>query len=364
MPAYARKEIVDQSEVGIYHCIARCVRRAFLCGTDPYSGKNFDHRKTWAQQRLELLAGIFAVDVLGFSIMSNHVHVLLRNRPDVVQDWSDDDVARRWWRLHPKRRNEDGTPAEPEPCELAAIQATPERLAVLRARLASLSWLMASLCEPIARRANGEDGCTGRFFEGRFKAQRIVDEAALLACSMYIDLNPIRACMAQTPETSQFTAAFERIAARQRGAARTNESVPRDDDMPQPRLASTDAPDAWLTPVPDADVPARAGSSAPNAPNRRASDRGFLPMTLDEYLELLDWTGRQMREGKRGAIRSDLRPILERLHIKADAWIDTIERFGRAFHRVVGRVSSMAALAATRGKSWYQGVRASRVAFR
>ena len=185
MPAYARKEIVDESDVGVYHCVARCVRRAFLCGVDLYSRKNFDHRKVWVQDRLEELAAIFAVDVLGFSVMSNHIHVLLRNRPDIAQGWSDEDIARRWWQLHPLRRNEDGTPAEPEPCELAAIHADPERAALLRRRLASLSWLMGSLCEPIARRSNREDRCTGRFFEGRFKSQAIIDEAALLACSIY-----------------------------------------------------------------------------------------------------------------------------------------------------------------------------------
>jgi len=106
-----------------------------------------------------------------------------------------------------------------------------------------------------------------------------------------------------------------------------------------------------------------AGYSAPTLARRRASERGFPPLSLDVYLELLDWTDRQVRERKRGAIRADLRPILERLHINANVWIDTIERFGRAFHRVVGRVSSMAALAATRGRSWYQGVTASKMAF-
>jgi REP element-mobilizing transposase RayT len=361
MPAYARKEIVDESDVGVYHCVSRCVRRAFLCGTDGYTGRNFDHRKAWFQERMEELAAIFAVDVLGFSIMSNHVHLLLRTRPDIAEGFDDEAVARRWYRLHPWRRNDDGTPAEPEPCELAAIQSDLQRLALLRSRLASLSWFMASLCEPIARRANREDRCTGRFWEGRYKSQRIVDETALLACSVYVDLNPIRACIAETPETSEFTAAFERIAARQQTAASVAESALQADDVGPTRQVYQRG--AWLSPVPDADVPATTGNSAASASDRRASDRGFLPMTLDEYLELLDWTGRQLRQGKRGAIRADLRPILERLHIKADAWIDTIERFGRAFHRVVGRVSSMAALAATRGKCWYQGATASRIAF-
>lgn len=218
MPAYARRQIVDESQVGVYHCVSRCVRRAFLCGDDHYSGKNFDHRKVWVQERIETLAGIMGVDVLGFSVMSNHIHLLLRIRPDVAASWTDEEVARRWWRLHPGRRDEDDTPAEPEPADIALLLADGEALAKRRQRLSSLSCFMAALCEPIARRANKEDRATGRFWEGRFRSQAVLDEAALLACSIYIDLNPIRAGLADTPETSEFTAAFERIAARQHDA--------------------------------------------------------------------------------------------------------------------------------------------------
>lgn len=217
MPAYARRQIVDESVVGVYHCMARCVRRAFLCGGDRYSGQNFDHRKTWVRQRLEELAGIVAVDVLGFAVLSNHLHLLLRIRPDIADSWSDEEVARRWWRLHPGRRLDDGTPAEPEPHELGMLLADAKALATRRRRLSSLSWFMASVCEPIARRANREDRVTGRFWEGRFRSQAVLDEAAALACSVYVDLNPIRAGLADTPETSEFTAAYERIAARRQG---------------------------------------------------------------------------------------------------------------------------------------------------
>ena len=214
MPSFARREIVDQDQVGFYHCIARCVRRAFLCGADIVSGKSFDHRKAWVQQRLEELAAVFAVDVCGFAVLSNHLHLVLRIRPDVAQDWSDEEVARRWWRLFP-RRGPNREIIELEPHQLAALLADPQRVARWRERLCSLSWFMRSLCEPIARRANREDGCSGRFWEGRFKSQALLDEAAVLACSIYVDLNPIRAGVADRPETSEFTTAFERIAARQ-----------------------------------------------------------------------------------------------------------------------------------------------------
>ena len=202
---------------------------------------------------------------------------------------------------------------------MAAIQADPERVALLRRRLASLSWLMGSLCEPIARRANREDRCTGRFWEGRFKSQAIVDEAALLACSIYVDLNPIRACVAETPETSEFTAAFERIAARREASPVVADSALVEENVVATEPPPAPARNAWLSPVPDADVPREAKKPSPKAAGHRASDRGFLPLTLDEYLQLLDWTGRAVRADKRGAVPADgnLFTVRAKLHAAA-----------------------------------------------
>ena len=186
-----------------------------MCGDDPLSGKNYDHRKEWIRRRLEFLAANFAVDILGYAALSNHMHVVLRNRPDLAAQWSDEEVARRWWNLFPARKDEEGRPARPEPHELAMLQADEDALAEKRRRLSSISWLMRCLAEPIARRANRQDRCTGRFWDGRYKCQRLLDEAALLACSVYVDLNPIRAGAAATPETSRFTSAYDRIHAKQ-----------------------------------------------------------------------------------------------------------------------------------------------------
>ncbi len=193
MPRIRRRFLVAPTEVGVYHCINRCVRRSFLCGGDPVSGKNYDHRRQWIQDRIQFLAGQFGVDVLGFAVMSNHLHVVLRNRPDIVQGWSDADVARRWWSLFPKRRDAEGKPREPTEFELQMITADAARFAEIRHRLSNVSWFMRCLVEPIARNANREDFCTGRFWEGRFKCQPILDESALAACLAYVDLNPIRA---------------------------------------------------------------------------------------------------------------------------------------------------------------------------
>jgi REP element-mobilizing transposase RayT len=87
MPAFARSRIVEADAVGIYPCVNRCVRRAILCGRDTHSGRSFEHRRTWIQQRLETLAGLFAVEVLGFAVLANHLHLVLRIRPDLAQTW-------------------------------------------------------------------------------------------------------------------------------------------------------------------------------------------------------------------------------------------------------------------------------------
>ena len=360
MSRMPRRELIEEPVVGIYHCVQRAVRRAFLCGQDAVTGRNFDHRKAWIQDRLEFLAGYFGIEVLSFAVMSNHAHVILRNRPDVVEGWSAEEVARRWWFLFPARKDAAGQPEEPTAADLQMLTADGERLADRRRRLSSLSWFMRCLAEPIARQANREDGCTGRFWEGRFKCQRLLDEAAVLACSVYVDLNPIRAGIATTPETSQFTSAYERI--------QTVEPSPFTGTDGSGRLEQTGddcgcaAPDrdSWLSPV-ELQLEAKPGVAA--APSRRASDKGFLPVSLSEYLRLVDWTGRQARPDKRGQIPAELAPILTRLQLSAETWVDTVLNFGRWFKRAAGRAESLTAEASRRGRHWLHGLCHSRTAF-
>ena len=379
MPGYARREIVRDGEVGIYHCVARCVRRAFLCGQDALTGKSFEHRKGWIRRRLEELAGIFAIDVCGYAVMGNHLHVIVRTRPDVAAAWSDEEVAARWWRLFPRRRQQDGSPAEPEPHELAMLVAEPKAAAERRRRLGSLSWLMRCLCEPIARRANREDGCTGRFWEGRFKSQALLDDAAVLACSVYVDLNPIRAAAAERPEECEFTSAYDRIVALRARRRRQRNARRRKRARERKVLSHGVLRDGWLCPM-DAETPshrvgAKKGRSHPFAAasetaaeeegaTRRASSQSFLSLSVEDYLRLLDWTGRQVRRDKRGAIPGRLAPILDRLRVADETWVQSVRNFGRWFHRAVGRADRLSEEAARRGKRWFQGLVPSRAAFR
>jgi len=362
MPSYARKDIVADGEVAMFHCVSRCVRRAWLCGQDPVSGKSYDHRKQWIRDRLEELAGVFALDICGFAVMANHVHLVLRTRPDIVESWSDEEVARRWWRLFPKRRDEQGNPAEPESHELQMLVADEDALAERRRRLSSLSWFMRCLCEPIARRANKEGRCSGRFWEGRFKSQKLLDEAAILACSVYVDLNPIRAKIAQTPEHSEYTSAQQRIAARVGegdGHGRGTRS-PQSRRRARRKAKPVGDPDGWLCPV---SVDGDSANKAQRNRRRRASNKGFLPMKFDDYLRILDWTGRQIRGDKRGAIPSDVAPVLQRLGLSDEHWLECVQNFGRWFHRAAGRVSVLMDEAGRSGKRWFQGVARCQQAF-
>ena len=238
MARLARADVFDPLQVSVFHCIQRCVRRCFLCGQDPYTGKNFDHRKAWLEDRLRELARWFGIDVLEFAILSNHFHVLLRNRPDVVRTWSDEEVAGRWLRICPLRKTPEGTAEEPTPEELGMIARNPQKLQEIRTRLSDISWFMRLIAGPMARRANREDQTTGRFWQGRFKAVKLCDDGAILGCSIYVDLNVLRAGLAQTPETSDFTSAQRRIQAIAYPSKRA------EGDSPPPRC-----PDDWLAPL-------------------------------------------------------------------------------------------------------------------
>jgi REP element-mobilizing transposase RayT len=330
MPRLNRSEICASDEVQAFHLINRCVRRTYLCGQDRQSGKDFSHRKQWIRDRLEELAGIVGIDILGYAVMSNHLHVIARTRPDVVKGWPDDEIALRWWRLFPQRREKDHSPSEPTEFELKLIRNDKTGLAEKRRRLSDVSWLMRCLAEPIARRGNKEDEVTGRFWEGRFRAQPLLDETAIAACMAYVDLNPIRATIATTAETSDFTSVKDRIEDRQ-SAAEVSTSDAQDVRIEQGSKAG------WLSPL-ALEPPRKKVREKQSA--RRASNLGCLPMALDDYLKLIDWTGRQYHKDKPGKIPADCLPILKRLQCDAETWLDWVRNFRLRFRREVGLPTS------------------------
>ncbi|WP_246540010.1 hypothetical protein [sulfur-oxidizing endosymbiont of Gigantopelta aegis] len=205
------KKSTNQSfRYSFYHCISRCVRRTFLCGVDSATNKDYSHRKQWFVERLALLSKTFAIDVCAYAIMSNHLHTVLKINASLAQSWSDETVIQHWQQLCSipvlVERYLNGE------CHSEAEQdKARETIAVFRERLMDISWFMRCLNEHIARRANAEDKCTGRFWEGRFKSQALLDEQAILSCMVYVDLNPIRADISQTLEDSEYTSVKQRI---------------------------------------------------------------------------------------------------------------------------------------------------------
>ncbi|QDV26582.1 hypothetical protein [Aureliella helgolandensis] len=348
-----RSEVFAADEIAVVHVMNRVVRRCFLMGEDPVSGKNFDHRKRWIEAELVRSAASFGIDLIAFSLLCNHMHMVLRSRPDVVETWTDAEVARRWLMLCPVRKDKSGHAAEPSECELNSIRLNPERLNEIRRRLSDISWWMRLLCQRIAQRANREDGVEGHFWQSRFRGVRLIDEQAILAAAVYVDLNPIRAALAETIEESDFTSAQRRIRSLSQEAkspiGKISSTTPSTSlvatrESPEgkgrsPKTPSETEPsrsDRCLAPV-EIDELRDSLGAMPSRSRDRCSDKGFTSMTSSEYVELLDWTARQIVKGKRGATPATAPSVLQRLGMEPTAWCELSKSFGILFSLVAGQ---------------------------
>jgi len=303
-----RHRQISLDDTPYYHCISRCVRRAFLCGIDSHTGFDFEHRRQWIVDRIKLLSSAFAIDLCAYAIMSNHYHVVIRINVDQVKQWSDQEVAKRWMQLfsgpllmHRYLGNANLSALEKQYITIL--------ISTWRVRLGDLSWFMRCINEPIARMANSEDHCSGRFWEGRFKSQALLDSRAVLACMAYVDLNPIRAAMAKTPELSDYTSIQKRI---------------------------THPEETFL----------RAFTEL---------EENGIPFALNDYLELVDWGGREIKRNKRGYIPASTPPILTRLRMEAAPVLnylanDHIPAFG-----ALGPVSMLKVFAKSVGRCFIKG---------
>ena len=346
MASYSRRKLLGQRRTAVFHCWNRCVRRAFLCGLDPLTGRDLSHRRDWIVDRERQLAGLFAIEVTFHTEMANHLHLVLRSRPDIAERWSREEVARRWLTITRLAKCMSDTLPEPSQEKVQALAKDKKRIQKLRRRLSKISWFMGILCENIARRANAEDDCTGRFFESRFKCRECVDEAGTLLCGLYVDLNPIKAGEAPSPETARYTSAYQRIQAQQQC----------------PHAA--DRADGWL-----AELSLRDGSDQdPNKVNgsrtgQRASDMGVLSISWENYHQLLQWGVQEVRTGARSTLPKDLELVLDQLQVRSDTWLETVQDYEQAFCHAVGSPAELAEVAQRMGRSCLKGTPACRRAF-
>ena len=324
----ARHQLIDLSATSYYHVINRCVRRSFLCGDDPYTQRNYDHRRQWLVDRIKHLSSIFSINIAAYAIMSNHYHLVLQVDKVSADMWTMDEVIEHWYRLYSGHPIVDDYLANRDmsAIKLAKVE---EYTQCWRERLYDISWFMKCLNEHISREANKEDNCTGKFWEGRFKSQALLDETALLSCMAYVDLNPIRAGIASNISDSDFTSIQERVKqfkSHQRQHAKPNK---------------------------DNHVPSQPYSLLPFSP---VVDNNAIPLNYSDYIELVDWSGRHVDPKKTGFIDENTPAILQKLGIDGDDWQLAVKNFRRQYGSFAGSEMQLRDYAHRHGRSWCKGV--------
>ena len=308
-----RKLQISLDATPFYHCVSRCVRRAFLCGKDSISGRSYEHRRHQIEHDLLRLASIFYIDVAAFSVLSNHYHLVLHVDRDGANGADVKDIVHRWHLLY-KPKDISQKFINGEHLETHEHKQLDVLIDTWRKRLHDISWLMKVLNENIARRANKEDECTGHFWESRYKSQALLDEKAVLSAMTYVDLNPVRAAMATTPESSDHTSIKLRI---EYWKNRANQKLDDQNESFQPK------------------------SLMPFVGNLRQPVPKGLIFSLIDYIELVDWTGRIIKDDKRGAIDATAPPTLQRLNISAEHWLELSTRFESRFKGIAGSAESI-----------------------
>jgi len=316
---YARSKILASDGNGYYHCISRCVRQSFLCGVDRSSGHCFEHRRQWIEHRILEISRHFAVSTLAYSVMSNHFHVVLKTNSDLAAEWSAKQVAIRWLKLFPGPKQIMKNPKSKAQL-VKALTEDPDRIKVLRARLASVSWFMRSINEPIARRANKEENKKGRFWEGRFKCQALLDQRAVLSCMAYVDLNPVRAGKARSLEKCAFTSARKRLF----------------------DAIADQSPNVFL----NKPLEAIAGQASVPA----------LGLTERQYLRLVEWTGLKAYKGKSSRLSTIFlaqnQGFPENMIEHPELWLYQVKGTENLFFRAIGSLESLRTKASELGQNW------------
>ena len=318
-----RKYLVDDESAGFYHCISRCVRRAYLCGDDPVSGRNCNHRKAWLEKRMLELADIFAVSLYAYAVMDNHYHLVLKIDPKAPLAWSDTEIAERWLLAYPGKLDKPEHAKQRE-MKKQAILADKTKLAKYRKRLGQLSWFMSRLNEPLAKQSNLEDCVKGRFWESRYQSIPLLDETAVLACMAYVDLNPIRAGVTQTLEDAFYTSIKKRIEKLQLAPMKMNEP---------------------LTPV------------------NQSSDESLYSFNLNDYLALVEWTGRAIVHPSKVSIPPQISSIIQRLNLQQGNWLGQIQRLCDGNPTMMGSIDKLREKAQTLKKQWVKGIGQARLLY-
>lgn len=299
-----RSKIVDPDLTPWYHIISRTVRGEFLL--DAGDGT----RKQELEDRLEQLSQIFSIEVAGYAVLDNHLHNLVYLDPRRAQRWSKAEVLRRWAKLHPPR-GPDRKPLKSITQWIQDHVRNQKLVRKLRKRLTNLGWFMKELKEPLARKANAEEGVRGPFWAGRYKSIAVLGEEAVLAVCAYIDLNPLAAGMVRLPEEARYTSLQTRLNWCARQGRLPDLQAAWQGAVAAVRKLQGSERGLWLCPLEDR----RAQGAA-----RVGVLDGF---SLGSYLRLVDATSRLVRPGK-ARVGPEVTALLDRLKLSWDTWQQTL----------------------------------------
>jgi REP element-mobilizing transposase RayT len=373
----ARVEQISLDDTPWYHVVNRCVRRAFLCGVDSVSGNSYEHRREWIETRILQLANVFSIDVAAYAVMSNHYHIVVRVDQDRALNWSRDEVLEHWTQLFA------GNPvvkqymalADDEKADDALLWKVDEFVEIYRKRLFDLSWFMRVLNESIARMANKEDNVKGHFWEGRFKSQALLDEQAVLSVMAYVDLNPIRANMAEGLHDSEHTSIYKRLCESglleptakpgecdvQKSKTpqaicelEKNKELTRPGDLVKGFKRTAFKAEAHLTDLPQAALMVFDGYG---------QKINAVPFALSDYIELVEYLGQAVHPNKTGFLAEKVPKIMQQLGLNRK-WLDLMAGgLVKKFGFVVGCDLSLMDYKKQHHKQFLQGVTTARKVF-
>jgi len=323
----ARKDIVDNQTAGFYHCTNRCVRRTFLCGIDEVTGRDHSHRKGWLETRMLELCEIFSVEIYAYAVLDNHYHIVLHLDPLKPQNWGKEEIAERWLRAYGGL--DEPQFAKQRELKKQVIISDKTKIKLYRERLGSLSWFMSRLNEPLAKQSNKEENCTGAFWQGRYSAQALLDEAAVFSCMAYVDLNPVRAKITEKLETSNHTSIKKRL--------------------------------EGIKQVEPVDIQKKLDTSISAISNQISSKK--LPMSLKSYIELIEWTGQNIIHQNKATMPKNISSCLKQFNLQQNHWLKQLENFDQHYCHVIGSMELIKEKAKQLKKRCMKGMSAAKLLY-